>query len=43
MYKMAVVYTLLAPATTGGGRVLEKRYGLDRCLNISITSWGPTV
>lgn len=35
--------TLEADATTGGGRLLEKRYGLDFCLNISMSGLGPLV
>lgn len=36
-------FTLLAQATTGGGRELEKRYGLARCLRRLTSSWGPVV
>ena len=35
--------TLLAQATTGGGKVLENRYGLDLCRRRSISCFGPVV
>ncbi len=35
--------TLDAPATTGGGKVLLNKYGLDLCLNKSTISFGPAV
>ena len=37
------VDTLEALATTGGGRELEKRYGLDFCLSMSVRDLGPAV
>ena len=35
--------TLLAVPTTGGGRELEKEYGLDLCLSRDISSPLPVV
>lgn len=35
--------TLLALATTGGGSVLENKYGRDLCRSKSIKALGPVV
>lgn len=41
--QMKTKSTLEAEATTGGGSVFEKRYGLDFCLSMSIRGFGPVV
>ena len=39
----SLIHTFEAPATTAGGRVLEKRYGLDLCRSKVTISFGPVV
>ena len=41
--ELKISNTLMAAPTIEGARELEKRYGLDRCLNISIISFLPVV